>query len=155
MAFITHYEGVVFVGKVADQVQPRNGAVHGEYTIRNDDAVAAALRRFQFLLQTGHVVVFVAVPLRLAEPDAVNDGRVVEFVGNNCILVVEQRLKHAPIGVEGGRVQNGVFGAQKISQLPFQLLVNVLRAADKPHRRHAVAVRINGFLGGFHHAGVR
>ncbi len=50
-------------------------------------------------------------PLRLAQPYAINDGRMVQLVADHCILGRQDRLKQACIGVKAGGVQDGVLGA--------------------------------------------
>ncbi len=85
----------------------------------------------------------------LAQADTVDDGSVVQRVGDDGVVLVEQRLKHTAVGVEGRRVQDGVFGAEELGDGLFQLLVHGLCAADETHRRQAVAVllgRIDGSL---------
>ncbi len=98
---------------------------------------------------------FVAKALGFAQPDTVDDGSVVEGIRDDGVFLPEKRLEYPTVGVEGSRIQNGVLGAQKLGQLPLQLLVDVLSAANKPHRRHAIPVGINGLLSGLNHLGVR
>ncbi len=50
----------------------------------------------------------------LAEPDAVDDRGVVQLVGDHGVLLVEQRLEETPVGVEAGRVQDRVLGAEEL-----------------------------------------
>jgi len=115
---------------------------------RCDHFETAVRRRFQFRFEIGHVVVFVAMPLRLAEPDAVNDARVVQFVGNDRVRLAQQRLKQAAVGVEARRIENRVLGAEKSAQLRLQFFVNALRAADETDAGAAVAPFVNRGLGG-------
>ena len=78
---------------------------------RKRAALALAL---QLRLEIGHVVVLVAKALRFAEPDAVDDARVVQFIADDRVLLAEQRLEQAAVGVEAGGVENRVFGAEKL-----------------------------------------
>jgi hypothetical protein len=43
----------------------------------------------------------------------------------------QQRLEQAAVGVEAGGVEDGVLGAEERGDLRFQLLVQILRAADE------------------------
>ena len=70
-------------------------------------------------------------------------------VGNDRVLLAEQRFEHAAIGVETGGEQDGVVHAQKGGELLLQRQMKVLRAADEPHRGHAEAMAVErGFGGG-------
>ena len=103
-------------------------------------ALAGRVRRLELRFEVGHVVVAVAVARRLAQADAIDDRCVVQRVGNDRVVLVEQRLEHAAVGVECGRVQDGVFGTEELRERLFQFLVHGLGAADEAHRRQAVAV---------------
>ena len=74
----------------------------------------SAFACLQLLFQVGHVAVGVAVALGLAQADAVDDRRVVERVGNDRVVFVEQRFEQAAVGVEAGGVEDRVFGAEEI-----------------------------------------
>ena len=59
---------------------------------------------------------FVAKPLRFAEPDAVNDRRVIQFVADHGVFRAEQRFKQAAVGVEADGIKDRVFGPEKFGQ---------------------------------------
>jgi hypothetical protein len=99
-----------------------------------------------------HVVV--AVALGLAEADAVDDGGVVERVADDGVLGAQDLLEEPRVGVEAGGVEDGVVHAVEASDLPLQLLVDVLRAADEAHAAQAEAVSVQGLLGRAHEIGV-
>ena len=109
----------------------------------------ASLASVEPRLEVGHVVVGVAEPLGLAEADAVDDAGVVEGVGDDRVLLAEQRLEEAAVGVEAGGVEDRVLGAEEARETGLELLVDVLRAADEAHRGHAEAVLVEPALGGF------
>lgn len=46
--------------------------------------------------------------LRLAQANAVDDRGVVELIGDNGVLIVEQHLKYACIRVKTRCVENGI-----------------------------------------------
>jgi hypothetical protein len=144
MRVVDHHHCVVTLGEVADGRQVRDHTVHREHAVGGDEPVAGAGRVAQALLELHHVVaiveVVVAHALRLAEADAVDDAGVVQAVADDAILLVEDGLEQAAVGVEARRVEDGVVGAQERTERGLQLLVHGLRAADEPHRRHAVAV---------------
>ena len=85
------------------------------------------------------VAVRVAQPLRLAEPDPVDDRGVVERVGDDGVVGAEQRLEQAAVRVEARAEEDRVLGAEELREALLELLVERLRAADEAHRGHAEA----------------
>ena len=57
--------------------------------------------------------------------------------------------KTPPLASKANRVKYGVFGAEEGCQLLLKLFMNILRAANKPHGAHAVAMTVNVFVGRF------
>ena len=95
-------ERVVAFGEIADLVELRDDAVHGEDAVGGDELEARAGRigGFELRFEVGHVVVLVAVALRLAEAHAVDDGRVVQLIGDDGVFGAQQCFEEAAIGVE-------------------------------------------------------
>ena len=117
-------------------------------SIENTPSVAisrtrASARLLQARLELVEVVVRVAEPARLAETDAVDDARVIERVADHRVLLVEQRLEEAAVGVETGRIEDRVVHPEERGEPRFELLVHGLRAADEAHRGHAVTVAVD------------
>jgi hypothetical protein len=73
---------------------------------------APARACLQAALQVGHVVVR-SGSAGLAQADAVDDGGMVQRVADDGVLLAQQRLEQAAVGIEGGGVQDRVLGAQK------------------------------------------
>ena len=126
-------------------------------SIEKTPSVATSLKRapaasasLQLRLEVGHVVVAVPVALRLAQADAVDDARVVQLVADHRVLLAQQGLEEAAVRVEAARVQDAVVHAEEGGEGALQLLVDRLRAADEPHRGHAVAVAVERRLAGGH-----
>ncbi len=71
----------------------------------------------------------------------------VERVGDDRIGFAEQWLEQAAVGVEAGGVKDGVLGAEELGDARFQLLVQVLGAADEAYRGHAEAMGVQRVLG--------
>lgn len=111
-------------------------------------------RLLELLLQVVHVAVGVAEPLGLGEADAVDDGGVVEGVGDDRVLRTEDGLEHAAVGVEAGGVEDRVLLAEERREPLLQLLVDLLRAADEADRGHPVAPAVQCLVGGGDHLGV-
>ena len=123
-------------------------AVHGEDAVGDDDLAARVLRFHQFRFEVCHVLVGVPVALRFAEADAVNDGGVVQGVGDDGILRPEQGLKDPAVGVEAAGEKDGVLGTEEPRDPGLELQVQVLGAADEADAGHAEAALIHGRLGG-------
>ena len=150
MAVVHHDQGAVLLGDVADLGQLGDVAVHAEDAVRDDELEAGPgpLRRLELGLEIGHVAVLVAEALRLGEPDAVDEGGVVQLVGDDGVVLAHQGLEDGAVGVEAAGVELGVLHAEEFGQPGFQLGVDVLLPADEPHGGHAEAVGVHDVLGG-------
>uniref|UniRef100_A0A0N4Z404 LigA n=1 Tax=Parastrongyloides trichosuri TaxID=131310 RepID=A0A0N4Z404_PARTI len=63
----------------------------------------------------------------------------VQRVGNDRVVLTEQWLEDAAVGVEGGGEQDGVLKAEVVGDGALQLLVDLQRAADEANRGRARA----------------
>ena len=100
---------------------------------------ASPRRLLETILQSLHVANWRSVTLGFAQPDPVDDRGVVEAVGDNRVLFIQERLEHAAVGVEAGGEEDGVLLAEVPGDRRFELAVQRLRAADEAHRGHAEA----------------
>src|SRR6185369_11094538 len=87
--------------------------------------------------------------------NAVDDRRVVERVGDDGVLLAEERLEEAAVRVEARRVEDRVLHAEELRDRVLELLVDVLRAADEADAREAEAALVDLALRGGDHLGVR
>ncbi len=138
---VDHHQRIEARGDVADRVEARDDAVHREHAVGGDqlEARAVGIGLAQLALEILEVVVGVAVAPRLAEADAVDDRGVVQRVGDHRVLLAEDGLEQAAVGVEARGIQDRVLGAEEGAQPLLQLAVQRLRAADEAHRGHAEA----------------
>ena len=97
---VDHDHRVVAIGELNDLWQWRHVAVHREDPVGDHHPKARVGALLQLLLQVGHVPVGVPVSLRFAQPDAVDDARVVECVRDDGVALVEQCLEDASVRVE-------------------------------------------------------
>ena len=81
-----------------------------------------------------------------AESDTVDQTRVVQRVTDDGITLIQQRFKQASVCIEAGTVENRVLGTEKLTDSLFQLLVQILRTTNKPHRGHAIAMGVQPCL---------
>ena len=129
----------------------RDGAVHGEHAVGRDETHAGVLRILERPLELVHVVVRIAQPARLAEPDAVDDARVIQRIADDRIALIEQRLEQSAVGVEARGIENRVFHAEVAAQALLELAVHALRSANEAHRRDTVAVAPERIVRGLEH----
>ena len=73
----------------------------------------------------------VAILLGLGESDPVDDGGVVELIGEDGILWAADLLKQPRVGVKTGGIEDRVLASVELGNLVLQLFVNVLGAANK------------------------
>ena len=143
---VDHHHGVVTLCQLADLPQGRHVAVHGEHTVCSYQPAPRIGSLLQLLLEVRHVPVVIAVTPRGTQPNTVDDGRVVQLVADDSVLLAEQRLEQAPVRVEARRVQDRVLRLQESREPSLELLVNLLGTADKAHARHAVAPAVECVL---------
>src|SRR5262249_52353923 len=108
----------------------------------------------QAALEVEHVVVLIALAAGLGESGAVDDAGVVQFIANDGVLVAEQRFEEPAVGVEAGGVEDRVFLAEELRDVGFELLVQVLRAADEADGGEAETVVAQAQMGGLDDRGV-
>jgi hypothetical protein len=85
--------------------------------------------------------------LRFAEPDSVDDRRMIQLIRNDRILRTEESFKEPAVGIETGRIENRVFHAQKLAQLSLELLMHTLGAADEAHARESIPPSVERLVG--------
>ena len=71
----------------------------------------------------------------------------VERIGDDGVLVGEEWLKQATVGIETSRIEDSVLGAEEVGDGLFELLMGVLRTADEAHRCHTIATSIHAVFG--------
>src|SRR4051794_1837546 len=75
----------------------------------------------------------------------------VEGIRDDRVILIQQGLKQAAVGIETGGVEDGVLGPQEFAQALLELLMNILRAADEPDGGHAITETIDGPVRRFAH----
>mmetsp|Transcript_27687 Transcript_27687/g.82009 ORF Transcript_27687/g.82009 Transcript_27687/m.82009 type:complete len:204 (+) Transcript_27687:281-892(+) len=134
--------GAILASEGLDVAQRRNVAVHRKDSVGHDqlDASAGIACRNELPLQVFHVHVAVAEPFRLAQPNPVNNGCVIKFVGQHGIVRPQQRLEEPSVRVKARGVKDGVLHAEVCADRVLQATVQILRAANKAHGREPKAV---------------
>ena len=106
------------------------------------------------LFQISEVVVGVTKALGLAKTHAVDDRSVIERVGDDGVLCGQESFEKAAIRIKTGRVEDGVLGAEILTQGLFELTVKGLCPADEPYRGESETVAGNGIAGRFTNLGM-
>ena len=73
----------------------------------------------------------------------------VQRVGDDGVLVCEERFEHTSVGIKAGGIENGVFRLEILRDSGFQFLVAVLCATDEAYRGHTEATPVHHLLGTF------
>jgi hypothetical protein len=101
--------GVVLLSELVYLIEGRDVAVHREDAVSDDHPHAGLLRLLQLLLQVSHVQVLESILLRLAQPDPIDDRRVVQGVADHSILGTENGLEETGVSVETAGEEDAVF----------------------------------------------
>lgn len=62
------------------------------------------------------------------------------------VMLKRANLEQAAIGIPATGIQDGVFGVVELRDLLFQILMDLLRAADKANGRQSKTISINVLL---------
>ena len=133
VALVHHYQCIVLLCQVTDLVHGSHVAVHREHTVGYDDAETLGLSLLKALLQFLHVGIGIAVALCLAQTYTVDNRSVVQCIGDDSVLVGQQRLEHTAVGIKASGIEDGVLGLEVLADLSLQHLVDVGCTADEAH----------------------
>jgi hypothetical protein len=100
VTIVHDHRGIVSLRQLDDPIEFREVAIHGEDSVRRDQAKAIGCCVAQLGFQVRHIGVRVAEPGGLAEPDAVDQAGVVQGVADDGVLLAEEHLKESAVGVE-------------------------------------------------------
>ena len=145
MGIINHDQRVIFIRQIANAFQVSDHTIHREHAISGDQDMTSARFTcfFQASFQFHHIVVGVTETFCFTQTNAIYDRSVVQGIGNNCVFCAQQRFKQAAIGVEAGRVKDGIFHTEECRHFLLQLLMAILGTANKANRSHTKSVRIH------------
>ena len=123
--------------------QLRDVTFHREDAVGENQLAAGLPRRAQLLLEVGHVRMLVdrrlALRDRLREANRVDDGRVVQLIGDHHIGLAQDGRTQPLVGIPAAHVGERRLAADELRQRVFELAMNRESAADEPHRRCAGA----------------
>src|SRR4029453_18513869 len=130
VSLIDHQHGAIVAGHFGEFLKWREITVHGEYRVRDDQA-AGRLRGLWFaenapparqqLAQVIDITVTINMHFRPAEPAAVDDAGMVQFVAIDRAPFAHESRDRADVGrVAAGKEQRR-FSPFKLGQLLFEL----------------------------------
>ena len=150
---IVHVDhGPVFFGKGGHLVKGGDITVHRKDTVRNDEFAVRGFVCLQHRLEFTHVVVCIDRPRRLCQPNAVDDGTVIQLIGNDDVLwpCDEGRDEAHVDGVACGVDERG-FNTLEFSHFLFGLEMDVHRTCNGADGTAARTVGGGGLLHGSNH----
>jgi len=130
----------------SDLTEPGDEGHPSRTPVGGDEARARALRLPQALLQFCHVAVGVAVALRLAQANAVDDARVIERVEITASRSSRSVSNRPPLASKQDEYRITSSVPRNPARPLLECLVGGLRAANEAHRGHTVAVLIDRAL---------
>ena len=84
-----------------------------------------------------------------AKTHTIDNRGMVQRIRYNRIVFAEQRFEKPAVRVETRAVKNRIFRSEILGYLSFELLVQILRTADKTNGRHAVPTMIHRLFSRF------
>ena len=121
-------------------------AFHREDAVGDVELEARGLVFAEHPIERREVAVRRAEPLRLGQPHAVDDRGVVELVRVEPVGLLQHGGEEALVRGPAGHVQDRVVASEEGRDLGFELLVQLLRAADEPHRPEPRAPAVDRLL---------
>ena len=90
MTLINHHKGIVLICKVTNFIELSHNAIHGKYTVGDNDlkAVILPVGLDQLLFKILHIIVLVTVAGSFAKPYAINNRGMVQRIRNNGIFLL-------------------------------------------------------------------
>ena len=126
--------GVIFFAEGDHLVELGGVAVHGEDAVRDDDLEPLVGVELELALKVGHVRVLVGVVNRARKTNAVDEGRVDQPVRDHDVVLGQDGLEDAGVGVHARGEEERVLRPEEVRDPALQLAVDVLGPADEAHR---------------------
>src|ERR1700690_620062 len=146
---VYHHDAIVFFGEIAERGERGDIAFHGKNTVGDEQLFAVPrFGFFQDALAIGYVLVLENFDGGFREAAAVNDGGVIQLVGNDQIVFAEQRGDGTCVGRKAGLKHDAGFRMFEARDLLFEIHVHFHRACNRANRAGADAEFSSGVNGG-------
>jgi len=149
MGVINHHDAIVFFGEVAEFRERSDIAIHGEDAIGDEEFVAGPV--FRFLADAfaiGDVAMLEDFDGGFGKAAAIDDGGVVELVGDDQIVFAEDGGDGACIGGEAGLKDDAGFGVFEFCDLLLERHVDGHGSGDGADGSGSGAEFADSFNGG-------
>ena len=128
---VDHHDGAVLFAEVGELVYGADVAVHGEDAVGDDELAAGfVLDLFEEFFGVGYVFVAEDLDFGFGKARAVDDGGVVELVGEDEVFFAEDGGDGAGVGGEAGLEDYAGFYAFEGGDFFFELHVDAHGAGD-------------------------
>ena len=110
MGIVHHDPCFIFLSEITDIFKIGDDPIHRENTVRGNYFYSGTvfLGLLKLTLQVIHIVVLISIPSGLTEPYPVDDGGMIKGIGNDSVFFTQKRFEKSPIGIETGRIKNGI-----------------------------------------------
>ena len=150
MSVVDHHDGSVFFCERSELVDGAYVAVHGEDAVGDEELVAGlVLEFFEELFGVGDVFVAEDFNFCFGEAGSVDDAGVIEFVGEDEVVLAEDAGDGAGVGGEAGLEDDAGLDSFEGGDLFFELHMDAHGAGDGADGSGAYAVFFCGGDGGF------
>ena len=152
---VDHHDGAVLLGQGGELVHRADVAVHREHAVGDDQLVAGlVLRSPAAVPRSGDVLVAKDLDLGAREPRAVDDAGVVQLVGEDEVVLAQDRAHGAGVGRESALEDHAGFDVLEARDLLFEFHVDAHGAGDGAHCARAHAQFARGLQGRLDQLGV-
>ena len=134
MSVVDHHDGAVAFGERSQFADRADIAIHGEDSIGDDQLAAGFVLHFtKQLFAVSDILVAKDLDGRPRETCAVDDGGVVELVGEDEILLAENGADGACVSRKAGLEDDAGFHVLERGDLLFKLHVDAHGSGDRAH----------------------
>src|SRR5690348_948232 len=156
MRIVNHHHAAVFFGEGAEFRKRGDVAIHGENAVGDEELAAVPVfRLLQDALAVGEILVLENLDGGFGEAAPIDDGGVIQLVGNDEVVLAENGGDCAGVRREAGLKDDAGFRALESRDLLFELHVNLHGANDAADGAGANAVFADGIDGGAAKLGMR
>ncbi len=135
MRVVHHHDGTVLLGNVTQAGQRANVAIHREHSVSDHQLPARLiLHAGELLFRVRYIFVAEYQNLRARQPCAIDDGGMIQLVGDDEIFFAQQRRDRSRIRRESRLEYHARFYILEARNLLFQFHVQRHRPGDRAHR---------------------
>ena len=142
---VDHHDAVEFLGEGAERRQRAQVAVHAEDAVGDEELALRRGERAQDLTRRVDVLVREDFDRRPAEAASVDDARVIQLVGDDDVVLAEDRRDRARVRRKAALEDDDRFGLLEVGEPALELHVDAHRSGDRAHRSGSDTEVLDGF----------